>query len=105
MDLSQYSTAELRDLQNAIPRELARRAKTEKAAALAAIKQLAAEKGFDLDDLLGGADAPVAEKKIRAAVAPKYRNANGETWTGRGKQPRWVAAHLASGGSLEQLVI
>ncbi len=40
-------------------------------------------------------------------VLPKYRNPRNhrETWAGRGKQPRWLAALLKSGKKLEDLVI
>ena len=40
-------------------------------------------------------------------VAPKYRNpANSkETWTGRGKQPRWLAAETKKGRKLEEFLI
>ena len=40
-------------------------------------------------------------------VAPKYRNpANPkETWTGRGKQPRWLAAATAKGKKVEDFLI
>jgi DNA-binding protein H-NS len=42
----------------------------------------------------------------RAAVAPKYRdNATGQTWTGRGKPPTWLAAKLAAGATKEQFKI
>jgi DNA-binding protein H-NS len=37
----------------------------------------------------------------------RYRNpANeAETWTGRGKQPRWLAAAIASGKNLQDFAI
>jgi DNA-binding protein H-NS len=40
-------------------------------------------------------------------VHPKYRNPErpSETWSGRGKQPRWVNAHLSSGRKVEDLLI
>ena len=40
-------------------------------------------------------------------VLPKYCNpsAPGETWSGRGKQPRWLVAALQSGHKLEDLLI
>jgi len=43
----------------------------------------------------------------RATVPPKYRNPENpaETWTGRGRQPKWVAAKLASGTVLESMKI
>jgi DNA-binding protein H-NS len=40
-------------------------------------------------------------------VAPKYRNPGdaSQTWTGRGRQPAWVAEALAGGARLEDLAI
>lgn len=43
---------------------------------------------------------------VRAAVAGKpaaYRDAAGNSWSGRGRRPGWVNAALASGKTLEQL--
>ncbi|NCV85001.1 MAG: H-NS histone family protein [Oxalobacteraceae bacterium] len=32
------------------------------------------------------------QKTVRKPVAPKYRNdGTGETWSGRGKPPKWMA--------------
>jgi len=40
-------------------------------------------------------------------VLPKYRNPKepSETWSGRGKQPRWLAAALKEGHTIEEFVI
>jgi DNA-binding protein H-NS len=40
-------------------------------------------------------------------VPPKYRNPErpSETWSGRGKQPRWVGTHLRSGMKVDDLLI
>ena len=40
-------------------------------------------------------------------VHPKYRNPTrpSETWSGRGKQPRWVRAQLRSGMKVRDLLI
>jgi DNA-binding protein H-NS len=40
-------------------------------------------------------------------VFPKYRNpfAPGETWSGRGKRPRWLVAVLKAGGRIEDFAI
>jgi DNA-binding protein H-NS len=38
-------------------------------------------------------------------VAPKYRGPNGETWSGRGLKPRWLAAELDSGKQLADFLI
>ena len=45
--------------------------------------------------------------KVRKPVEIRYRNPvnQTETWTGRGKQPRWLAAAIASGKSLQDFAI
>jgi DNA-binding protein H-NS len=40
-----------------------------------------------------------------AKVAPKYRGPGGETWAGRGAQPRWLSAMLKQGSKLEDFAI
>lgn len=49
----------------------------------------------------------VAAKRVYPPVLPKYRNPAepSETWAGRGKKPRWVAAALKKGKSLEDFRI
>ena len=50
--------------------------------------------------LVKGAKKASADK--RAAVAPKYRdNETGQTWTGRGKSPTWLATKIAAGATKE----
>ena len=48
-----------------------------------------------------------ASKRAGMKVAPKYRNpANPkETWTGRGRQPRWMAAQVKAGKKPEEFLI
>lgn len=49
------------------------------------------------------AAAPAAKKR---QVAPKYRHPkSGETWSGRGKAPRWLTAEEAAGNSRETFLI
>src|SRR4051812_29995743 len=54
---------------------------------------------------LGGANSaaePKIERRPYPEVFPKYRNpeAPTETWSGRGKQPRWITSQLKSGKTL-----
>ncbi|MDX3907610.1 MAG: H-NS histone family protein [Pigmentiphaga sp.] len=53
--------------------------------------------------------APAASKptaKPPKQVAPKYRHPEtGETWTGRGKPPRWLVAAEAGGATRDQFLI
>jgi len=84
----------------------------------AQLTKLAKVEGYTIEELFGGASpAPRARKAAKAPskaagrklgkVAPKYRNpANSkETWTGRGKQPRWLAELTAKGKKVEDYLI
>ena len=72
------------------------------------VRKLAQDNGLDISDLMA-ADKPkkAKAKKSRGRVAPKYKNpaSGSETWTGRGRQPHWVADALASGKTLDDLLI
>ena len=50
--------------------------------------------------------APRTRRKY-PRVFPKYRNPEepSETWSGRGKQPRWLAAALKTGRTIEEFAI
>jgi DNA-binding protein H-NS len=47
------------------------------------------------------------EKRFYPLVRAKYRNPKNEseTWSGRGKQPRWLVAELADGRDLTDFLI
>lgn len=105
MELANLSLAQLKSLLTLIPAEIKKREKDEKAKTLKELEAFAAERGFSLDELLGSGAAKV--KKEKGTVAVKYRHPqNAElAWTGRGRQPKWVAECLADGGTLEQLTV
>ena len=44
-------------------------------------------------------------KKAGSTVAAKYRGPNGETWSGRGLTPRWMATLVAQGRAKEDFAI
>ena len=69
------------------------------------VRKLALDNGLNISDLV--AAEKTKAKKPRGKVAPKYKNPeNGsETWTGRGRQPRWVASALEGGKTLDELLI
>ena len=69
------------------------------------VRKLALDNGLNISDLV--AAEKTKAKKPRGKVAPKYKNPeNGsKTWTGRGRQPRWVASALESGKTLDELLI
>ena len=98
IDLTGYDLAELKGLYFDIGQEIQRRAREEREQARARIHALAADAGIPLDAL-------VDRKAPRSA--PRYRNPadSGQTWTGRGRQPRWIADALASGRKLDEFEI
>ena len=83
----------------------------------AAINRVVRGSGYTMEELFGTKAAAPARarkaagtaKKAKAGgkVPPKYRNPSNpaETWTGRGKQPRWLAAEIAGGRKLEEFLI
>ncbi len=58
---------------------------------------------------VAGAKSAAAKgaKKPRSAavVAAKFKGPNGESWSGRGLAPRWLAALIAQGRSKEEFAI
>jgi len=59
-------------------------------AAIAQVREVVAKYDLTERDIFGGARQRSDTQK--KTVAAKYRNpATGETWTGRGKPPKWIA--------------
>ncbi len=56
------------------------------------VRALVAEYGLTSQDVFPSGRTPkAAGTKTTAKVAPKYRDpATGQTWTGRGKAPKWI---------------
>lgn len=82
--------------------------RAEKADAVSRIRALMAEYGLTLADLQASPRAvkPARGPRAGAKVAPKYRDAaSGNTWSGRGLQPRWLRDALASGRKLADFMI
>ncbi|AKU50979.1 H-NS family nucleoid-associated regulatory protein [Xanthomonas arboricola pv. juglandis] len=81
------------------------------------LTRAAKAQGYSIEELFGasagpGRPAAAAKPGPRAGrklgkVPPKYRNpANPqEAWTGRGKQPRWLAELTAAGKKVEDFLI
>ena len=63
--------------------------KNELAEAVAKVRALVAEYELTADDVFP--PARLRSSGAGAKVAPKYRDpASGQTWTGRGKPPKWI---------------
>ena len=97
------SISELMAQKAAIEQQIIDVQRAERAGAVAKVRALMAEHGLALSDLSGKSAAP---KRSGAKVAAKYRNgATGDTWSGRGLQPKWLKQALSSGKSLSDFAI
>lgn len=119
IDLNRLSAKELQALINqANKRKTTLSRRKPIATVRAKLVKLAAAEGYSVAELFGGSapkSAPRPVKPSSAAgkgrklgkVAPKYRNPGNaaETWSGRGKQPRWLAALTAQGRKPEEFAI
>ncbi len=78
---------------------------SEQAAVIAEIKQKIVEYGLTADDLGFGSKAGTVSKKAGRKVPVRYRDNNGNTWTGRGKRPGWLVKELSSGRKVEDFLV
>jgi len=70
-------------------------------------KKDAVAHGLTFNDITGGGRKRKRDATTRKPVEPKYRNPakKSETWSGRGRKPKWVESALTSGKKLEDLLI
>jgi DNA-binding protein H-NS len=105
-DLSNYSVAELRSLQNQISEQLKMRAEQEKAAAREQILAIANRVGLPLKELVSGRLGTRSALKGRS-VAIRFRNPDNtaQEWSGRGRKPKWVQEWMGTGKSIDALKV
>lgn len=110
-DLIQQA-ANLRAQAAALEAQAAEQKQAARAGVLAQLKATIAEHGFSAAELgiKGGKAAssaktgrghPSAGKKVEA----KYKDASGNSWTGRGVKPRWLSLAMAGGATLDSFKI
>lgn len=102
VDLDKMSLKELQ----AIAKDAAKTIESKKKDGIKALRKKILEEirdnGLELGDVF-----PALKPAPRAAVSPKYANPDDmdQTWTGRGRKPKWVEAHLNDGKTLDDLLI
>ena len=94
IDLNNLALKELKDLQTQVAKAIASFEDRKRKQAIAELEEIARSRGFSLAELTGA----IVTRKRAPAVA-KYANPADatDTWSGRGRKPRWFAAALASG--------
>jgi DNA-binding protein H-NS len=116
IDVNALSAKELESL---ISKAKKRKTKLAKRKSVASVRKklttMAKAEGYTIAELFGVKGAAPAKRaattrkarKSTGKVPPKYRDpANAaNTWTGRGKQPRWLAAYTGNGRKAEDFLI
>lgn len=102
LDLNNLSLKELKDLQSQVTKAISGYEDRKKREALAELEEKAKAMGFSLAELTG-----VAAGRKRSPSVAKYANpANkADTWSGRGRKPRWFSEALAKGKRPEDMAI
>lgn len=101
-NLNLLTLKELKDLQTQVAKAVASFEDRKRKEALAELEEKARAMGFSLAELTG---TPSVRK--RAPATAKYANpANqSETWSGRGRKPRWFDGALKAGKKPEDMAI
>lgn len=99
------SLQELIAQKEALEREIERTRHQDRSEAIGKVRALMDQYGLTAADLSGKGSAK-ARAGTGSKVAAKYRNATtGDTWSGRGLQPKWLKAALAAGHKLSEFTL
>ena len=101
--IDKLSYKQLLDLKNRMDVAMKARRAEEKVAIKQQISELASESGFSVDELMGGKRGN--RKGIKVAIKYSHPEDKTLTWTGRGRQPRWLVAELKNGKKLESFTV
>lgn len=101
-DFSGMTLKQMLDMHEKLGLAIEEKRKEEREDTRRALEELASKRGFVASDLFA---APGSKK--RGKVAVKYVNPDNrsETWTGRGRTPRWMAEKMKKGAKKEQFEI
>ena len=101
--LEKMSLKDLRDLEKKIRNAITATKERERSQVRAKIEDLAAQSGFSMDELF---NSRRNGSRIKTIV-PKYMNPENasETWTGRGRKPKWLVSKLKKGAKIEQFAL
>ncbi len=102
MDIDNLSVSELKRLEKEVQNKIQVRFEKEKEELRQQIRNIAKEAGTTVEELFG-----VRGNRRRGKVAPKYANPSNpeQTWTGRGRMPRWLQEKVDAGAKREDFLI
>ena len=95
---------QLLDQRSELDKQIENTRRQERADALSQIKNLMNQHALTVDDLDFRSSKASTRKGNK--VATKYCNATtGETWSGRGLQPKWLKSAIENGRQLEDFLV
>ncbi len=105
MDLDKMSQQQLQELISKAEKQKQKLHRNRIGEVRKSLTAKAKAEGYTIEQLFGKGGK--ASKKTGTPVAPKYRNKAdpSQTWSGRGKRPRWLADAVAKGKKLTDYAI
>lgn len=102
VNLEKMSKLELDALENELAKAKKARAETELQELREEVYALLTKRGYSFGEVFGKGTG-----RKTGPVKPKYRNPKNpaDTWTGRGRRPRWLEAELKKGKSVKSFLI
>ena len=109
--------ATLQDLKaqrDALEEQIASMTQEKRSEAIAQVRALMEEHGLEFADIGAAPKAgskPAAKSALKgnssvgSKVAAKYRDATGNTWSGRGLKPKWLQAEIEGGKKIEEFAV
>ncbi len=111
IDLNRLTLVELRKLAGSVEKAIVTAEAKQRKNARAAVEKVAKEYGVSINELLSQ-EEPKPKRRKKAAsskkpAAPKYHNPSDptQTWTGKGRRPKWYLEAIAAGKSETELLI
>ena len=109
LNLENLSDEQLRELQTHVGQTIDERVRNR----LDEYRRIARDAGYELTlTRIGEGDRrrrgrPGSREDRRSEISPKYRNPENpsETWSGRGREPKWLQHQIANGKSKEDFLI
>ncbi|SHI54395.1 DNA-binding protein H-NS [Roseomonas rosea] len=102
-DLDSMTAQELTALIEAAQAKRSEKQEEARSALIEEFRSKAAQLGLQLEELMPGGvpSAPAPTRRTRrdagGSVPVRFRGPNGETWSGRGRMPKWLTAMEAQG--------
>ena len=103
INVDKMALKDLIDLELKVKKALVSARERERSEIKSKVEQLIEKAGFSVEEIFARGRGAMKGR----TVAPKYANPDdkSETWTGRGRKPKWLVAKLSKGAKIEQFAI